>query len=125
VIKNWTKEGRLTIQTGFPGDRNYHARRYIRGDSSPTPPATPPKPPGPAATRELIPTRMGKLIEGDWLVRDDSIGTVRVVGLVKSGTRPPLVLRYVRQDGSTGEYPTWAATHARILAAPRVDEPSS
>ena len=28
VINDWTKDGRLTVLTGSPGDRDYRARRY-------------------------------------------------------------------------------------------------
>jgi hypothetical protein len=116
VINNWTREGRLTVLTGSPGDRNYHARRYTRGDWS----STPPSQPVPAAEPEVKQTRMGKLTKGDYLVRADAIGTVRVTDLVESANGH-LVVHFISPDGSTGEYPTWTSTRARILTAPPVD----
>jgi hypothetical protein len=69
---------------------------------------------------ELIPTRMGKLVKGDILVREDSIGTVRVTRVVKLGNSRVLV-HYARPDGSTDEYLTWESTHARIRSVTPVD----
>jgi hypothetical protein len=116
VINHWTREDRLTVLTGSPGDRDYHARRYTRGGWS----STPSPPPVPTAKPEVEQTRMGKLTKGDYLVRADRIGTVRVTDLVESANGH-LVVHFINPDGSTGEYPTWTSTHARILSEPPVD----
>ena len=63
--------------------------------------------------RELEHIRMGQLVEGDWLVREDAIGTVLVRGVVKPPGRRCTVL-YVK-DGDVREYPTWKSTHARAM----------
>jgi len=63
--------------------------------------------------RELEHIRMGQLFEGDWLVRDDAIGTVLGTGVVKPPGRRFTVL-YVK-DGAVREYPTWKSTHARAM----------
>ena len=54
--------------------------------------------------RELVHIRMGQLVEGDWLVREDAIGTVLVTGVVKP-PGPRCTVLYVK-DGEFREYPT-------------------
>ena len=75
-----------------------------------------------AAKRERIDIRMNELVEGDlWVRRREPIGTHWVTGLEKA-PEDRLLVHYVRDDGSPGEYLGWMSTHAVALRqVPRID----
>lgn len=61
----------------------------------------------------MVRTRVGALLEGDTLVRND-IGTVKVTGLSKTG-KGEMEIAFEREDGTADVFATYAATHARRL----------